>query len=212
VTFLGHGPTVATNAVLEGQLPETALVTDGGFRDVLEIGRQDRDDLYDLDFERPDPLVPRDRRLTVPERIGPDGEVVEPLDDADVRALAERLPDVEAVAVATLFSFRTPNHEQAIAAGLREAGHDDLAISLSSNVLPEFREYERTSTTALNAALRPVMETYLDRLSRRTAEVGIEREPAVMQSHGGLTGAAAAAETPVTTTSSRWTWVGRVPT
>jgi N-methylhydantoinase A len=202
VTFLGHGTTVATNAVLEGELPETALVTTEGFRDVLEIGRQDRDDLYDLDFERPDPLVPRDRRLTVPERVGPDGEVIEPLDDADVAALAERLPDVEAVAVATLFSFRTPDHEQAIAEGLREAGHDDRSISLSSNVLPEFREYERTSTTALNAALQPVMETYLDRLSRRVADVGIEREPAVMQSHGGLTGAEAAGETPVNTVLS----------
>jgi len=202
VTFLGHGTTVATNAVLEGELPETALVTTEGFRDVLEIGRQDRGDLYDLDFERPEPLVPRDRRLTVPERIGPDGEVVEPLDDADVDALAERLPDVEAVAVATLFSFRTPDHERAVAEGLREAGYDDLSISLSSEVLPEFREYERTSTTALNAALRPVMETYLDRLSRRTREVGIERQPAVMQSHGGLTGAAAAAETPVNTVLS----------
>jgi len=202
VTFLGHGTTVATNAVLEGELPETALVTTEGFRDVLEIGRQDRGDLYDLNFERSDPLVPRDRRLTVSERIGPGGEVVEPLDDADVAALAERLPDIEAVAVATLFSFRTPDHERAIAEGLREAGHDDIAISLSSEVLPEFREYERTSTTALNAALRPVMETYLDRLSRRTREVGIEREPAVMQSHGGLTGATAAAETPVNTVLS----------
>jgi len=202
VTFLGHGTTVATNAVLEGELPETALVTTEGFRDVLEIGRQDRDDLYDLEFERPDPLVPRDRRLTVSERVGPDGEVIEPLADTDVAALAERLPDVEAVAIATLFSFRTPDHERAIAEGLREAGHDDLSISLSSAVLPEFREYERTSTTALNAALQPVMETYLDRLSRRVGDVGVEREPAVMQSHGGLTGAEAAGETPVNTVLS----------
>jgi N-methylhydantoinase A len=202
VTFLGHGTTVATNAVLEGDLPPTALVTTEGFRDVLEIGRQDRADLYDLGFERPDPLVPRDRRLTVPERVGPDGEVVESLDEADVAALAERLPDVEAVAVATLFSFRTPDHERAIERGLREHGHEDVAISLSSDVLPSFREYERTSTTALNAALRPVMETYLDRLARRTAAVGVEREPAVMQSHGGLTSAAAASETPVGTVLS----------
>ncbi|MEF8852329.1 MAG: hydantoinase/oxoprolinase family protein [Haloarculaceae archaeon] len=202
VDFLGHGTTVATNAVLEGALPETALVTTEGFRDVLEVGRQDRADLYDLEFERPAPLVPRDRRLTVPERVGADGDVVEPLADADVAALAERLPDVEAVAVSLLFSFRTPDHERAVADGLRAAGREDLAISLSSDVLPEFREYERTSTTALNAALQPVMETYLDRLSRRTREVGIECDPAVMQSHGGLTSADAASETPVNTVLS----------
>ncbi len=202
VRFLGHGTTVATNAVLEDELPETALVTTAGFRDVLEIGRQDRAELYDLEFERPASLVPRDRRLTVPERVGPDGEVVEPLDDADVAALAERLPAVDSVAVSLLFSFRTPAHEQAVAEGIRQAGHDDVAISLSSAVLPEFREYERTSTTVLNAALRPVMETYLDRLSRRTHEANIEPDPAVMQSHGGLTSADAASETPVNTVLS----------
>jgi len=201
VTFLGHGTTVATNAVLEGDLPETALVTTEGFRDVLEIGRQDRADLYDLDFERPDPLVPRHRRLMVPERVGSDGEVVAPLDDADLDALVDRFPDVESVAVSLLFSFRTPDHERRVRDRLRE--HDeDLTISLSSDVLPEFREYERTSTTALNAALGPVMETYLERLARRTREAGIEREPAVMQSHGGLTSADAASETPVNTVLS----------
>jgi N-methylhydantoinase A len=201
VTFLGHGTTVATNAVLEGELPATALVTTEGFRDVLEIGRQDRADLYDLDFERPDPLVGRDRRLTVPERVGPDGEALEPLDDADLDALAERLPDVEAVAVSLLFSFRRPDHERRVRERLRERDAD-LAVSLSSDVLPEFREYERTSTTALNAALRPVMETYLERLSHRTREAGVDCDPAVMQSHGGLTSADAASETPVNTVLS----------
>jgi N-methylhydantoinase A len=201
-SFLGHGTTVATNAVLEGDLPPTALVTTEGFRDVLEIGRQDRPSLYDLDVERPQPFVPRDCRLTVPERIGPDGEVVDPLDDSDVAALADRLPDVEAVAVSTLFAFRTPDHEQAIRAGLREQGHEEVAISLSSTVLPAFREYERTSTTALNAALKPLLDAYLGRLTRRTHDAGVDQEWAVMQSHGGLMSADAARETPVNTVLS----------
>ncbi|MFB6152076.1 MAG: hydantoinase/oxoprolinase family protein [Haloarculaceae archaeon] len=200
-TFLGHGTTVATNAVLEGDLARTALVTTEGFRDVLAIGRQDRPDLYDLDFERPAPLVPRDRRLTVPERVGPDGEVLEPLDEADTADLVDRLPDVEAVAVATLFSFRNPAHERAIREALSEADAD-VAVSLSSAVLPEFREYERTATTALNAALKPRLDAYLGRLARRTGEAGVDADPVVMQSHGGLTSADAARETPVNTVLS----------
>ncbi|WP_226011385.1 hydantoinase/oxoprolinase family protein [Halomicrobium salinisoli] len=203
VAFLGHGTTVATNAVLEGDLAPTALVTTEGFRDVLEIGRQDRAELYDLDFERTAPLVPRERRLTVPERIGPDGDVIEPLTDDDVAALVEELPDdADAVAVSTLFSFRDDAHERAIREGIRAAGRDDLAVSLSSAVLPDFREYERTSTTALNAALTPRLETYLGRLARRTRAAGVEADPVVMQSHGGLTSADAAAERPVGTVLS----------
>ncbi|QSG08042.1 hydantoinase/oxoprolinase family protein [Halapricum desulfuricans] len=198
--FLGHGTTVATNAVLEDDLPPTALVTTDGFRDVLEIGRQDRPDLYDLDFERPPSLVPRDRRLTVSERIDPDGNVVEPLRDSEVGELADRLPDVDAVAVSTLFAFRNPVHERAIREGLRE--HDDVAIALSSAVLPEFREYERTSTTALNAALKPRLDAYLGRLSDRTRSIGIDEQWAVMQSHGGLMSVRTAREKPVNTVLS----------
>ncbi|QSG12830.1 N-methylhydantoinase A/acetone carboxylase, betasubunit [Halapricum desulfuricans] len=199
--FLGHGTTVATNAVLEDDLPPTALVTTDGFRDVLEIGRQDRPDLYDLDFERPPPLVPRDRRLTVSERIDPDGNVVEPLRDSAVAELADRLPDVDAVAVSTLFAFRNPVHERAIREGLREHD-DDVAIALSSAVLPEFREYERTSTTALNAALKPRLDAYLGRLSDRTRSIGIDEQWAVMQSHGGLMSVRTAREKPVNTVLS----------
>ncbi|QSG05087.1 hydantoinase/oxoprolinase family protein [Halapricum desulfuricans] len=199
--FLGHGTTVATNAVLEDDLPPTALVTTDGFRDVLEIGRQDRPDLYDLDFERPPPLVPRDRRLTVSERIGPEGNVVEPLRDSEVAELADRLPDVDAVAVSTLFAFRNPVHERAIREGLREHD-DDVAIALSSAVLPEFREYERTSTTALNAALKPRLDAYLGRLSDRTRSIGIDEQWAVMQSHGGLMSVRTAREKPVNTVLS----------
>ncbi|MCU4718916.1 hydantoinase/oxoprolinase family protein [Halapricum hydrolyticum] len=199
--FLGHGTTVATNAVLEDDLPPTALVTTDGFRDVLEIGRQDRPDLYDLDFERPPPLVPRDHRLTVSERIGPDGNVVEPLRESEVAELADRLPDVDAVAVSTLFAFRNPVHERAIREGLREHG-DDVAIALSSAVLPEFREYERTSTTALNAALKPRLDAYLGRLSDRTRATGIDEQWAVMQSHGGLMSVRTAREKPVNTVLS----------
>lgn len=200
--FLGHGTTVSTNAVLEGELPPTALVTTEGFRDVLEIGRQDRRALYDLDFERAPELVPRERRLTVPERIGADGEVVEPLADGDVEALADRLGDVDAIAVATLFSFQNAVHEQIISDGLREHGYEDVAVVLSSNVLPEFREYERTSTTALNAALKPRMDAYLSRLAQRTRDADIDQEWVVMQSHGGLMSSEAAREKPVHTVLS----------
>lgn len=198
VTFLGHGTTVATNAVLEGETAETALVTTDGMRDVLEIGRQDRPDLYDLDFDRPEPIVPRDRRFTVEERIDASGDVVTPLDEDDVRQVANDIPDsVEAVAVCTLFSFEKADHERRISDLLAEEGTEEVVVS--SDVLPEFREFERTSTTVLNAALRPIMEAYLARLDRRTKELGVDEEWVVMQSNGGLLSADRASETPVNT-------------
>lgn len=200
--FLGHGTTVATNAVLEDDLPPTALVTTEGFRDILEIGRQERPALYDLDFERAPVLVPRERRLTVSERIGPDGEVLEPLEEAAVEALADSLGSVDAIAVSTLFSFRNDDHERAIRDGLQEHGYSDVPVALSADVLPEFREYERTTTTTLDAALRPLVKGYLDRLAERTHASGIDREWLVMQSHGGLMSAEAAGEKPVNTVLS----------
>jgi len=196
--FLGHGTTVTTNAVLERDLPETALVTTEGFRDVLEIGRQDRPDLYDLDVERPAPLVPRDRRYEVTERVGPGGRVLVDLDESDVRDVAGRIPDsVAAVAVSTLFSFAEDDHERAIAEVLDE--RLDARVVRSSAVLPEFREYERTATTALNAALSPVIDEYLGRLADRTRAAGIDREWGVMASNGGLMSTTSARDSPVST-------------
>ena len=195
VGFLGHGTTVATNAVLEREWADTALVTTAGFRDALAIGRQDRPALYDLQAEKPAPVVERDRRYEVPERVGERGGVVEPLDEAAVRAVAADL-DAEAVAVCLLFAFENDAHERRVGEILRE--ERDVHVSLSSTVHPEIREYERTLVTALNAALAPVMEGYLDALGTRLADRGVDGLR-VMGSAGGLLTADAAGERPVHT-------------
>ena len=200
VSFFGHGTTVATNAVLEGEWADTGLVTTAGFRDVLEIGRQTRPDIYDFTAEKPDPVVPRDRRFEVPERIDERGAVIEPLDESAVRAVGERLreSDADSVAVATLFSFENDRHERRIAELLREGGVE-ASLSLSSDVLPEIREYERTLATALNAGLKPVMDAYLGALADGLTEREIEAPLRIMGSNGGLLAESAARERPVTT-------------
>ena len=155
VATIAHGSTVATNALLEGKWARTALVTTRGFRDVLEIGRQNRPNLYDLSVERPRPIVPRDLRFELAERVDAEGRVVTPLDPDEVSALVPRLCDagVEAVAVVFLFSYLNPSHERLVGRVLAEAL--DVPVSLSSDVLPEFREYERTSTTVVDAIICP---------------------------------------------------------
>lgn len=195
VVVFAHGTTVATNALLERRGGRTALVTTEGFRDVLEIGRQERASLYDLTRHKAPPLVPRDLRFTVRERMGPDG-VVRPLDEAGLAeaVAAVAAADVEAVAVCLLFGFLHPEHEQAVGAALRER-LPDVAVSLSSEVLPEFREYERFSTTVADAYLRPRLGEYLRRLEDRAAEAGLP-EPLVMQSSGGVADAGVAAKHP----------------
>ena len=147
VASFAHGSTVATNALLERRGARMALVTTEGFRDVLEIGRQNRPALYDLARDRPPPLVPRELRFTVRERMGPDGVLV-PLDDGSVGAVVDacREAGVEAVAVCLLFGFLHPEHERRVGEALRQA-LPGVQVSLSSEVLPEFREYERCSTT-----------------------------------------------------------------
>ena len=185
VASFAHGMTVATNALLERKGARTALVTTEGFRDLIEIGRQNRPSLYDLTRDRPETLVPRDLRFTVRERMGPDGEI-EGLDDAALDELVERIRecDVEAVAVCLLFSFVHPDHERVVGDALRRA-LPQAHVSLSSEVLPEFREYERFSTTAANAYLGPKLSIYLARLSERADEAGLPA-PLVMQSSGGV--------------------------
>jgi len=200
VSFLSHGTTVATNAVLEGTWAETALVTTAGFRDVLEIGRQDRPDIYDFQAEKPEPVVPRDRRFEVPERLDERGNTYQDLDEDAVRALGAELAEngIESVAVSLLFAFENDDHEQRVAELLREAGVD-ASLSLSSEVLPEIREYERTLTTSLNAALKPVMDEYVGNLTERVRDRGIGTELKIMQSNGGLITADAARQRPVNT-------------
>ncbi|HEY6674542.1 MAG TPA: hydantoinase/oxoprolinase N-terminal domain-containing protein, partial [Rubrobacteraceae bacterium] len=148
VSALAHGMTVATNALLERRGARIALVTTEGFRDVLEIARQNRASLYDLAADRPPPLVPRELRFTVTERMGPEGEIL-PLDDESLKAAVSAVEEaeVEAVAVCLLFAFAHPEHEERVGGALRET-LPDVHVSLSSEVLPEFREYERFSTTA----------------------------------------------------------------
>ena len=184
-----HGTTVATNALLEGKWAATALITTAGFGDVLEIGRQNRPSLYDLFCDRPPPLVPREWRLEVPERLDARGRVIRPLDEEAVRELAAKIKagGIQAVAVVFLFSFLNPAHERRVEKILREEGVE-ATITLSSEVLPEFREYERTSTTVMTAALRPVVEGYLSRLSGALASRGIAAPILVMQPSGGVAG------------------------
>jgi N-methylhydantoinase A len=187
-----HGMTVATNALLERAGARTALVTTAGFRDVLEIGRQDRPDLYDLTRDRPAPLVPRELRFTLGGRMGPAGEL-EPLADDELAALVEQVQaaEVEAVAICLLFSFLHPEHERRVGAALR-AALPGVAVSLSSEVLPELREYERCATTAADAYLAPRLRAYLERLSVRVERAGLP-VPLVMQSSGGVVELGAAA-------------------
>jgi N-methylhydantoinase A len=185
VTTFAHGMTVATNALLERRGARTALVTTEGFRDVLEIGRQARPSLYELARRRPAPLVPRELRLTVRERMGPDGELA-PLEEDSLAAAADalRAADVEAVAVCLLFGFLHPAHELRVGEALREA-LPGVHVSLSCEVLPEMREYERMSTTVADAYLAPALSRYLRALAAKAQDAGLPA-PRVMQSSGGV--------------------------
>ena len=185
VEVLAHGTTVATNALLERKGARTALVTTEGFRDIIEIGRQDRPSLYDLTASRPPPLVTRDLRFTVRERMGPEGEI-EPLDEAALDDVGGRLAEsgVEAVAVCFLFAFLHPAHERR-AAELLRARLPGVPVLASHEVVAEFREFERFSTTVAAAYLTPRLSSYLDKLKARCDEAGLPA-PLVMQSSGGI--------------------------
>ncbi len=163
LTTIIHGSTVATNALLERKGAATALVTTCGFRDVLQIGRQNRPALYDFFADPLPPLVPSEFRFEVDERVDHEGKIPKALEAADVDALVAQLKtkNVSSVAVCLLFSFLRPEHEKLIGEKLREAGY---LVSLSSEIIPEYREYERTSTTAVNAYVSPVMDKYLSHL------------------------------------------------
>jgi N-methylhydantoinase A len=198
VSYLVHGSTVAANAVVEGRLARVGLLTTAGCRDVLEIGTQQRPNLYDLRTPKPEPLVPRALRLEARERIDAEGAVVRPLERDDVERAAEvfRAAGVEAVGVCFLFSFVNPTHEEE-AGGLLEKLLPGIPVTLSARVAPEFREYLRTSTTAVNAALLPLVGTYVQRLVERLLEAGFQAPVHLMQSNGGVTRAETAARLPV---------------
>ncbi|WP_409348457.1 hydantoinase/oxoprolinase family protein [Natronorarus salvus] len=199
VEFFAHGTTVTTNAVLERNWAETALVTTDGFRDVLEIGRQARPDIYDFEATKPEPVVPRDRRFEVRERLDGRGNVRTPLSTDDVQEVAADLAaaNVDSVAVSLLFAFENADHERQIRDVLES--EIDASVSLSSEVLPEMREYERTLATSLNAALKPVMDSYIGRLEDAIRERGIPAPLRIMQSNGGTIDADWARTRPVNT-------------
>ncbi|MEV4142802.1 hydantoinase/oxoprolinase family protein [Amycolatopsis sp. NPDC049691] len=187
VGYFAHGTTVGTNALLTHRGARTGLLTTAGFRDLLELGRGRRPSLYDLQADKPAPLVPRDLRLDVDERVRHDGRIEKAIDPAQVRALARRLREqrVEAVAVCLLYSFVHPEHERVVAGILAEE-LPGVHVSVSSAVLPEFREYERLSTVVINAYLGPVVSRYLARLRGTLAGLGLAATPYVTQSNGGI--------------------------
>jgi N-methylhydantoinase A len=203
VDYLAHGSTVATNAIVQRRLARTALITNEGFRDVLAIGTQMRRHVYDLWQPDPDPIVPRERCVGVAGRIGPQGEEIEPLDEAGVRAAAAQLraAGADAIAVMLLFSFANPAHEQRVGAILAEE-LPGVPVSLSSAVVPEYREYVRASTTVVNASLLPLLGEYIGALRDRVAAEGVTVPVHLMQTNGGVTPADRARELPIGLTAS----------
>ncbi len=198
VGYLVHGTTVATNAIIEGNLAPTGFITTEGFRDMLEIQRQIRPALYDLLFEKPRPLTPRYLCFGIPERLDATGKVLKPLDEQAVAAAAEQLKreGVEALAVCFLHSYLNPAHEKRT----REIVHEvfpEAVVSLSSEVAPEFREYFRASTTVINAGVRPIVERYLSNIEDRLRDAGLDGELLIMQSSGGVLTFEAARTKPV---------------
>ncbi|MGA8441425.1 MAG: hydantoinase/oxoprolinase family protein [Candidatus Sulfotelmatobacter sp.] len=221
-----HGTTVGTNTLLERKGARIALVTTSGFEDAIEIGRQARPKLYDFFFDRVDPLVPANLRFGLEERTASDGEILTSPASANLQSLADRVAaeHPEAIAISLLFSFANPKNELTIAEALKPLG---VPLSISHQILPEFREYERTSTVVINAYLQPVMQRYLENLERRAKQLHLDRPEEsrvegrfsaakgttknagasarrifVMQSSGGITSLACAAREPVRTVLS----------
>lgn len=197
---VGHGTTVATNAVLERKGARTVLLTTEGFEDVLEIRRQNRPSLYDLLARWPDPLVPAEHRLSVCERLDFEGNVLQPLTEDAVAETVRAAADAgaESLAICLLFSYANGEHEQMLATAARAQLPAQVPISVSHEVAPQYGEYERTSTTVVNAYVMPVMQRYLANLRERLGALGVSQLH-VMHSNGGLVGVDAVARLPVTT-------------
>jgi N-methylhydantoinase A/oxoprolinase/acetone carboxylase beta subunit len=194
-----HGTTLVSNTLIEGTGATTGLLTTEGVRDVLKLRRGSRYDMFDWGMAYPDPLVPRQRRLELDERLNDDGEVVEPLDRGEVHERARELVEdhgVDSVAVALLHAYESPQHEQLVAEVLEEE-YPELNVSLSSEVVPVIREYERTSTTAINAYVAPVVEEYLDFLRTELRDEGFTGEVYMMTSSGGIVDVSTAKAEPI---------------
>lgn len=187
VTELLHGSTIAANALIQRRGANVALLTTAGFRDVLLIQRQDKSVVYDMFYQKPAPLLTRDRIFEVPERLGAGGEVATPLDEPAVVELVDRLAaeGVDSIAVCLLHAYANPTHEQAIGRMIAER-HPDIYVSLSSDIAPEHREYERASTTVISAFVRPVVDRYLSRFETSARDAGATAPPLIMLSNGGV--------------------------
>jgi len=198
VETIVHGTTVATNAILEAKGARTGLITTQGFRDVLELRRLRIPEMYTLNWTKPPPLVPRRLRREAIEKTGPRGEIRIPLDETSVAAACERLAheNVAAVAIAYLHSYANPAHEQRTAEIVRDIMGADVFITCSSDILPEIREYERTSTTVINAYLGPILTDYFASLQRHLHSIGVTAPVQIMKSDGGVMSVAAAADKP----------------
>ena len=192
-----HGTTVATNAILENQGARTALVTTRGFRDVLEFRRLRFPDLFSLDYTPPKPLVQRRHRFEVIERIMPDGSVRQPLDDVSVESVLDKLEQLqpEAIAICLLHSYANPIHERKVVEAVKNR-FPNLYVSLSIDVLPEIREYERTSTTVINSYIGPIVDSYLESMQKRLDHANMAVPISIMQSNGGVMSYAAARRSP----------------
>jgi N-methylhydantoinase A len=198
VTRAVHATTLFTNALIERKGAVTGLITTAGFADTLEIGRERKFELYDLDIAKPEPLVPRNRRLEVAERMRPDGTVRRPLDTAEVAARARALVDAGATSIAIVFlhAYANPEHE-ALAARIIGERHPDVAVTASHEVAAEIREYERASTAVANAYIKPLARRYLELMARRMTELGVPTPLLLMLSSGGLTHVQEAERAPV---------------
>ena len=203
VSYFGHGTTVATNALIQHQGAVTGLITTEGFRDLLEIGRQRRPHLYDLQADKPPILVPRARRIEVPERRRHDGRVETPLDESAVRSAVRRLKGAgaHAIAVCFLYAYVDPTHERRVRQIVHEE-YPEAFVTCSHEVAAEFREFERLSTVVVNAYLGPVMASYLAALGPRLREAGIAVAPHITQSNGGVMSFETARAQPVRTVLS----------
>lgn len=200
VAFVGLGTTVATNALLERKVARTGLLTTQGFRDLLEIGRQRRPHVYNQFARRPDPLVPRELRFEIEERIAADGSVLVPLNEASVERAVQQLRAAGCTSVAVCFlnSYANAEHERRAAEIMRRLW-PEVSASISSELLPEFREYERLSSTVINAALMPVMQNYLNRFRAAVRELGVPAAPWIMNSGGGVATPELAGSRPIDT-------------
>src|SRR5215469_13558763 len=195
---LVHGTTLVTNALIERSGARLGLITTRGFRDILEMGTEQRYDIYDLFLRFPDPLVPRRHRLEVAERMDRDGNVLTSLDPAEVRGVAQCLAadGIEAVAICFLHAYRNPAHEREAAAIVR-AAFPDIAVSISSDVVAELWEYQRCNTTCANAYVQPLMSRYIAKLERELHARGFRGELRFMHSAGGLLAPATARDFPI---------------